>query len=62
MLPARDHAGAPPTYVVERRGSDVVVVEGFSPERTGVLVQGAFRATKTEINHPQAAQPKTEVN
>jgi hypothetical protein len=39
-----------PTYVVERRGTDVVVVEGFSPERTNLLVQSAFRAGKSEIS------------
>ncbi|WP_165222642.1 hypothetical protein [Aquisphaera insulae] len=41
--------------VVERRGPDVVVVEGFPPVATGGLVEAAFRATKTEFRNPGAA-------
>jgi hypothetical protein len=36
-------------YVVQRRGRDVAVVEGFSPESTPPLVDGAFRARQTEV-------------
>jgi hypothetical protein len=35
--------------VVERRGSDVVVIEGFAPGVTETLLQSAFRARKTEF-------------
>jgi hypothetical protein len=35
-------------YHVERRGPDVVVVEGFGPEATTRLVDAAFRAKKQE--------------
>ena len=36
-------------YVVERRGRDVAVVEGFTPEATPGLVEAAFVAKKTEL-------------
>jgi hypothetical protein len=36
-------------YVVERRGRDVTVVEGFAPEATPGLVEAAFLAEKTEL-------------
>jgi hypothetical protein len=36
-------------FASERRGSDVVVVEGFSPEATNRLFEAAFKATKTEV-------------
>ncbi len=36
---------------IERRGQDVVVVEGFPPETTEKLVESAFEATKTELTH-----------
>jgi hypothetical protein len=35
-------------FVVERRGSNVVVVEGFSPEVTPGLIDRAFQAKQTE--------------
>jgi hypothetical protein len=40
---------APATYVVDCRGTDVVVVEGFSAEETPRLVEAAFRAKKHEM-------------
>jgi hypothetical protein len=36
-------------YVVERRGRDVIVVEGFSPQTTAALVSAAHQAKKTEV-------------
>jgi hypothetical protein len=36
-------------FVVQRRGRDVVVVEGFSPAATAGLVDAAFKATRTEM-------------
>jgi hypothetical protein len=46
--------------VVERRGADVVVVEGFPPAATGALLEAAFRAKKTEFspNHPSPLDRK----
>lgn len=35
--------------IVERRGPDVVVVEGFSPAVSGGLLEAAFQAQKTEM-------------
>jgi len=57
------HLGGPPTpisdsvwrnlddhlYVVQRRGCDVAVVEGFAPAQTSTLVDAAFHAKKTEL-------------
>ena len=40
-------------YAVERRGSDVAVVEGFSQEITRKLVEQLFRSTKTELTGSQ---------
>ncbi len=36
-------------YVVERRGQDVVVLEGFTPAATAGLVEQLFKAKKTEM-------------
>jgi hypothetical protein len=36
-------------YVVERRGSDVAVIEGFPPQPTTALLDAAFKAKKTEM-------------
>ncbi len=36
-------------YVVQRRGLDVAVVEGFPAEATATLLEAAFRAKKTEM-------------
>ena len=44
-------------FAIERRGSDVAVVEGFDPETTERLVEAAFRAKKTEMTHVPAAKP-----
>ena len=36
-------------HVVERRGQDVAVIEGFPGTVTGDLVESAFKAKKTEL-------------
>jgi hypothetical protein len=38
-------------HVVERRGEDVAVIEGFPPASTGILLESAFRSKKTEFAH-----------
>ena len=43
----RPHAGT--IYAVERRGKDVVVVEGFATEATERLLDSAFKAGKAEL-------------
>ncbi len=47
-------------YVVQRRGLDVAVVEGFSAETTPALLEAAFRAKKVEMkpDMPAATRPK----
>ncbi|WP_406696845.1 hypothetical protein V5E97_38245 [Singulisphaera sp. Ch08] len=45
---------------IERRGHDVVVVEGFSPETTGTLVDAAFRASKTEMTHETPSKDESK--
>jgi hypothetical protein len=47
-------------YVVQRRGLDVAVIEGFPPEATVALLEAAFRARKVEMKpgEPAAAAPK----
>ncbi len=49
-------------YVVERRGRDVAVVEGFAPEATPGLVEAAFLAKKTELKpvENKKATPKPD--
>lgn len=42
----RDHGGA--TYLVERRGRDVAVIEGFPDDSTRRLLDAAFLAKKSE--------------
>ncbi len=42
-------------FAIERRGADVVVVEGFSTERTDALVEASFKAKKTEMTHDTKA-------
>ena len=51
----RPQGGA--VFAIERRRSDVAVVEGFDPETTERLVEAAFRAKKTEMTHVPAAKP-----
>jgi hypothetical protein len=46
-------------YVVQRRGRNVAVVEGFSPDATPGLVEAAFRATQTEM---RPAEPKKDTS
>jgi len=36
-------------YVIERRGRDVAVIEGFAPQVTCTLLDAAFQAKKTEL-------------
>jgi len=43
--------------VVERRGADVAVIEGFHPATTNSLLEAAFRAKKTEYNAQQRKLP-----
>jgi hypothetical protein len=43
-------------FVVERRGADVAVVEGFAPETTERLVEAAFKAKKSEMTHAAKAK------
>ena len=43
-------------YVVQRRGLDVAVIEGFAPEATVGLLESAFRARKVELN-PEPIPP-----
>lgn len=53
----RDHEGA--SYFVARRGSDVVVVEGF-PRRVGrSMVRGAFQSKKSEMSYESREEPVT---
>jgi hypothetical protein len=44
--------------VVERRGADVVVIEGFPPAATESLLQSAFHARKTEL----APKPRKDLD
>jgi hypothetical protein len=46
-------------YVVQRRGLDVAVIEGFAPEATVSLLEAAFRAKKTELK-PEPAPRATD--
>ncbi len=50
-------------FVVERRGKDVAVVEGFSPQATPGLIEAAFHSKKTELKPkpkpPAPEKPKT---
>jgi hypothetical protein len=44
--------------IVERRGSDVVVVEGFTPAASAPLVEAAFKAEKSEMKPaPRTVKP-----
>lgn len=45
-------------YHVERRGSDVLVVEGLSAEPTDSLIKSAFAAKKTELTRASPETPK----
>jgi hypothetical protein len=44
-------------YVVQRRGLDVAVIEGFPAEATATYLEAAFRAKKVELK-PDAAAPR----
>jgi hypothetical protein len=52
----RTHQAA--VFAVQRRDSDVAVVEGFDPETTGRLVDAALKARKTEMTRPPALVEK----
>ena len=52
----RTHEGA--VYVVDRRGADVAVVEGFPEDVTGSLLDSAFRAKKIELTYAQMTPPE----
>jgi hypothetical protein len=52
----RPNKGA--VFAVERRGSDVAVVEGFPSEATERLIEAAFKARKTEKTHAPARPKK----
>ena len=45
-------------FVVERRGKDVAVVEGFPAQATDHLLATAFLVKKTEMAHKPATDPK----
>jgi len=45
-------------FVVERRGKDVAVVEGFPAQATDTLLASAFLAKKTEMTHKPATDTK----
>lgn len=48
-------------FAIERRGSDVVIVEGFAPEKTESLVKSALEAKKTEMAYATPTEnPKDE--
>ena len=49
-------------FVVQRRGRDVAVIEGFSPVATATLVDAAFQAKQTEMKpgEPKKQQAKTD--
>jgi hypothetical protein len=49
-------------FVVERRGADVVVIEGFSPAATPRLLETAFQAKKSEIKPKNPPRPKAAAN
>src|SRR5262249_1007318 len=46
-------------YVVQRRGLDVAIVEGFPPEVTPALLEAVFHAKKTEMT-PARPAPTTD--
>jgi hypothetical protein len=48
----RTHQGA--VFAVQRRDSDVAVVEGFDAETTDRLLEAALKAKKTEMTRPPA--------
>lgn len=45
---------------IERRGQDVLVVEGFSPDATKSIVDAAFRATKTEMTYESLSKVESK--
>lgn len=46
--------------VVERRGRDVAVVEGFAPAVTETLLESAFKARKAEFRPPSRKEPEVK--
>jgi hypothetical protein len=49
-----------PLYAIQRRGLDVAVVEGFSPEATVGLLEAAFRSKKTEVKPVPVPKPAAD--
>ena len=49
-------------YVVERRGMDVAVIEGFAPETTVAMLEAAFRGKKTELKPSAPPKPAEKPN
>ncbi len=45
-------------FVIERRGKDVAVIEGFPARTTDTLLASAFLAKQTEMTHKPATNPK----
>lgn len=45
-------------FAIERRGQDIVVVEGFNKETTEKMLAAAFKAKKTEITNSLPPLPK----
>ncbi|GAC1465327.1 MAG: hypothetical protein NVSMB9_04830 [Isosphaeraceae bacterium] len=48
------------SYLVERRGRDVVVVEGFAREKVASLAETAFQARKSEASDPVAPSDNSQ--
>jgi hypothetical protein len=46
--------------VVDRRGRDVAVIEGFEPAATASLLESAFKAKKTERRAPPRQEPEVK--
>jgi len=46
--------------VVERRGRDVAVIEGFAPAVTASLLESAFKASKTEFVPAPRKEPEVK--
>ena len=46
--------------VVERRGRDVAVIEGFAPAATETLLEAAFKAKKTEFRPAPRKEPEVK--
>jgi hypothetical protein len=47
-------------YVIQRRGRDVAVVEGFAADASAGLVEAAFKAKQTEMKPKEPGKPVTK--